>query len=134
MVRARILGSNPLDFLVRCVCGRRDTFRRALWQATRVAKCRWCGRLIAFSDLTVVDVKGGFCVGDELHEFEPSPDRDEIIRELEGLTGEAQRVADLLDRKGYKDDAHKVRNIAQSVSARRCLMAQTFAIEDRDAA
>lgn len=52
------------------------------------------------------------------------------MRALSDLTRQAAETAELLKRKGYPDDAHKLRNVAQAARSRRCLMAQTFAIED----
>lgn len=69
-------------------------------------------------------------MGDELHEFKFTEDRAEIMRELLDLTQQAARVADLIHSKGYPEDAHKVRNVAQGAASRRSLMAQTFALED----
>lgn len=70
-------------------------------------------------------------MGDELHEFKYTEDRAEIMRELAGLASEAARVADVILKKGYPEDADKTRNIAQAAASRRSLMAQAFEAEDK---
>lgn len=67
---------------------------------------------------------------ERLHEYKPSRERDLIMEALLLVRQKAEEAAELLKRQGYRDDAHKVSNIAQAASTRRCLMAQTFAVED----
>lgn len=56
--------------------------------------------------------------------------RDHIYVALSQAQDYLEMAARAMERDGYPGDAHKTRNIAQSASARRCLMEQTWEMED----
>lgn len=56
--------------------------------------------------------------------------RDHIYVALSQAQDYLEMAARAMERDGYKDDAHKTRNVAQSASARRSLMEQQWEMED----
>ncbi|HWT00216.1 MAG TPA: hypothetical protein VN256_08210 [Pyrinomonadaceae bacterium] len=66
-------------------------------------------------------------------EFKETPERLEVVRELEEAQAHLERAAELLSGQDNKDRAHKVRNVAQGAVSQRSLCAQDWSIEDRDA-
>lgn len=56
--------------------------------------------------------------------------RERILDELTAARDSLERAAVMMEKDAYAEAAHKTRNIAQSAAARRCLMEQTWEIED----
>lgn len=69
-------------------------------------------------------------VDKEQPRYRQTEKRDHIYVALSQAQDYLEMTARAMERDGYKDDAHKTRNIAQSASARRCLMEQTWETED----
>ncbi|MDQ1610318.1 MAG: hypothetical protein QOG00_249 [Pyrinomonadaceae bacterium] len=64
------------------------------------------------------------------HVYRRTRKRLRIVRLLEQATGDLQAAAVGLEEGGYPHDAHRVRNVAQSASARKELMELTWQQED----
>lgn len=59
MSRARILGSNPRDFLVACACGCKVSVLKEIWQSRLFFVCDNCRSIISYTSLRVIGVREG---------------------------------------------------------------------------
>lgn len=56
--------------------------------------------------------------------------RQRILDELTAAQDSLERAAQAMERDDHGDHAHKTRNVAQSASARRCLMEQQWELDE----
>jgi hypothetical protein len=78
-MRARILGSNPLDILVRCSCSRKFSVLKVFWYRVEFLRCDKCGSLISYNSLTVIRLRGG----ESLSELNVTQEELLALREME---------------------------------------------------
>lgn len=62
--------------------------------------------------------------------YRKTKSRQQILTELTSAQDSLERAANGMEQGGDHAHAHKTRNVAQSASARRCLMEQQWEIDD----
>ncbi|MCA1567258.1 MAG: hypothetical protein LC803_16720 [Acidobacteria bacterium] len=69
-------------------------------------------------------------VDEGLPRYRATKKRLVILDPLNSAQESLEIAARAMERDGYPNDAHRTRNVAQSAGARRCLMEQTWEMED----
>lgn len=133
--RADYLGSTALTVLVRCACGRRNYLERERWEYFGRAVFDNFRCVILYISLKIETLISG---GGELEElnfsYEETPQRAEVVSELEAAQSHLTRASELLRVAGQRERAHKALNIAQQAAAQKCLLAQDWHLEDKQKA
>jgi protein-arginine kinase activator protein McsA len=134
-MKARLLGSNPLTALVRCPCGYRNFFSKQDWSKLGFARCDNCNAIIAYNSLRVISTRCGRFGMSELNAtFEQTPEREEIVAELQKAQASMERVGELLRQGGYSERARRADNIAQRIINKRELLCLDWQDEDAEKA